>query len=125
MTERTNEAEIAAVTEVARAYYDGMIAGDEALLTRAFHSRACVVGNEEGKLSWQNLEEFILECKENAALNGAGQWRVDHLSFEGDTALVTLGGDYAGVWYSDDLSMLKVDGRWFIVHKTFYAHPAR
>ena len=29
MAERTNEAEIAAVTEVARAYYDGMIAGNE------------------------------------------------------------------------------------------------
>jgi len=122
--DRVHLAEIAAVTEVARAYYDGMIAGDEALLTRAFHPRACVVGNEEGKLCWQNLEEFILECKENV-LEGAGQWRVDHLSFEGDTALVSLGADYAGVWYSDDLSMLKVDGHWCIVHKTFYAHPAR
>jgi hypothetical protein len=25
----------------------------------------------------------------------------------------------------DGLSMLKVDGQWSIVHKTFYAHPAR
>jgi hypothetical protein len=125
MAERTNEAEIAAVTEVARAYYEGMIAGNEALLTRAFHPRACVVGNEEGELSWKNLEEFILECKENVALQGPGEWRLDRLSFEGDTALVTLGGDYAGVWWSDDLSMLKVDGQWSIVHKTFYAHPAR
>jgi hypothetical protein len=32
---------------------------------------------------------------------------------------------YAGVWCSDDLSTLKVDGQWSIVHKTFYPHPAR
>ena len=109
-----------------RAYYDGMIAGNEALLTRAFHPRACVAGNEEGRAVLEEPpEEFILECKENAALQGPGEWRLDRLSFEGDTALVNLGGDNAGVWCSDDLSMLKVDGQWSIVHKTFYAHPAR
>jgi hypothetical protein len=120
-----NEAEIAAVIEVVRAYYDGMIRGDEALLTRAFHPRACIVGNEDGELGWQNVEEFVVECKEWAARQGPGEWRLDRLSFEGDTALVTLGGDFAGTWYSDDLSLLKVDGQWCIVHKTFYEHAAR
>ena len=124
MAERTNEAEIAAVTEVARAYYDGMIRGDEALLSQAFHPRACIVGNEDGELYWTDVAEFIVECKEFADQQGPGDWRLDRLFFEGDTALVTLGGDYAGVWYSDDLSMLKIDGEWRIVHKTFYAHPA-
>jgi hypothetical protein len=47
---QTNEEDIAAVTEVARSYYEGMIAGDEALLSRAFHPRACIVGNSQG--SW-------------------------------------------------------------------------
>ncbi len=125
MAEETNEADIAAVTEVASVYYDGMIRGDESLLARAFHPRACIVGNEDGELYWKNLAEFIVECKEYAAEQGPGQWRVDHLSLEGDTALVTVGGDFAGVWYSDDLSMLKVDGQWCIVHKTFYGHPVR
>jgi hypothetical protein len=32
---QTNEEDIAAVTDVARAYYEGSIAGDEALLSRA------------------------------------------------------------------------------------------
>ena len=48
---------------------------------------------------------------------------LDGLSFEGDTALVRLGGQFAGVWYIDDLSMLRIDGAWRIVHKTFYPHP--
>ena len=45
------------------------------------------------------------------------------LSFEGDTALVKLGGLFAGIWYSDDLSLVLIDNAWRIVHKTFYAHP--
>jgi hypothetical protein len=48
MSQRTNEADIAAVTETVRAYYDGMMAGDETKLGHAFHPRACIVGNERG-----------------------------------------------------------------------------
>jgi hypothetical protein len=45
------------------------------------------------------------------------------LSASGDTALVRLGNRYAGVWCSDDLSMLRIDNSWRIVHKTFFPHP--
>ena len=123
MSQRTNEADIAAVAETVRTYYDGMMAGDEAKLARAFHPRACIVGNEGGKLSWSTLDEFVAECKEAVARAGPHEWRVDGVSFAGDTALVRLGGQFAGVWYSDDLSMLRIDDAWRIVHKTFYPHP--
>ena len=122
MSQRTNEADIAAVTEVVRAYYDGMIEGDAAKLGRAFHPRASIVGNEGGALSWSNLEEFVAECQ-GAVSKGPYEWRIERLSFEGDTAMVRLGGQFAGVWYSDDLSLVLTDDAWRIVHKTFYPHP--
>jgi putative lumazine-binding protein len=124
LTERTNEADIAAVTEVVHAYYDGMTEGDEAKLASAFHPRACIVGNYQGQLEWQTLEEFVAECKEAAGEAGAYELRIDGLSLQGDTALVRFGGRLAGEWYSDDLSMLRIDGVWRIVHKTWYVHPA-
>jgi hypothetical protein len=124
MSQRTNEADIAAVAETVRTYYDGMVAGDEAMLSRAFHPRACIVGNEHGELSWSTLDQFIAECRNAVAQAGPYDWRIDGLSFEGDTALVRLGGQFAGVWYSDDLSLLRIDDAWRIVHKTFYPHPA-
>jgi len=40
MGQRTSEADIAAVIDVLRTYYDGMIEGDPAKLGRAFHPRA-------------------------------------------------------------------------------------
>ena len=123
MSKPANEGDIAAVTETVRTYYDGMIEGDEAKLARAFHPRACIVGNEEGKFTWATLDEFVAECKKAVAEAGPHEWRIEGLSFEGDTALVRLGNRYAGVWYSDDLSMLRIDDAWRIVHKTFYPHP--
>ena len=123
MSQRTNEADIAAVAEIVRTYYDGMMAGDEAKLARAFHPRACIVGNEQGELYWATLAEFVADCKKAVAEAGPHEWRIDGLSFKGDTALVRLGGQYAGAWYSDDLSMLRIDDAWRIVHKTFYPHP--
>ena len=124
MSGRTNEADIAAVIEVVRAYYDGMIEGDAAKLGRAFHPRASIVGNERGALSWSTLEEFVAECKAAISEAASYDWRIERLSFEGDTALVSLGGPFAGVWYSDDLSLVRADDAWRIVHKTFYPHPA-
>lgn len=123
MSQRTNEAEIAAVTETVRVYYDGMMAGDGAMLGRAFHPRACVVGNEHGSFTWSTLDEFVAECEQAAADAGRHEWRIETLLFEGDIALVRLGGQFAGVWYTDDLSMVRIDDAWRIVHKTFYAHP--
>jgi len=123
LTERTNEADIAAVTEVVRAYYDGMTTGDEVKLTQAFHPRASVVGNLQGQLVWQTFEEFVAECKGAAGDAGASEWRIDGVSFQGDTALVRLGDQFAGDWYTNDLSMLRIDGAWRIVHKTWYVHP--
>jgi len=124
LTERTNEADIAAVTEVVQEYYDGMVKGDEGKLARAFHPRACIVGNYQGQLEWQTLEEFVAECKEASGHAGAYEWRIGGLSFQGDTALVRFGGQLAGDRYSDDLSLLRIDGAWRIVHKTWYVHPA-
>lgn len=123
MSQSTNEADTAAVTETVRTYYDGMMAGDEAKLGRAFHPRACIVGNEQGELYWATLDEFVAECKQGVAQAGTHEWRIEALSFEGDTALVRFVSQYAGVWYSDDLSMLRIDDAWRIVHKTFYPHP--
>ena len=64
MTGRANEADIAAVIDVVRAYYDGSIAGDEKLLTDAFHPHACIVGNYQGELEWLTLEIGRASCRE-------------------------------------------------------------
>ncbi|GAA1239616.1 nuclear transport factor 2 family protein [Oryzihumus leptocrescens] len=121
---QTNEADIAALMDVVRDYCEGMVAGDEKRLSRAFHPRACIVGNDQGELEWQTLEEFIHECQEAAQDAGPVVWQLEDLSIVGDTAAIRLGDQFAGEWFSDDLSLLRIDGTWCIVHKTWYVHPA-
>ncbi|HSS53212.1 MAG TPA: nuclear transport factor 2 family protein [Gaiellales bacterium] len=95
MSEQTNEADVAAVTEVVRAYYDGTMTGDEAKLASAFHPRACIVGTWEGKLDWVTRDEYIAECKDGTDEAGPYDSRFDGVSFEGGTAHVRLGGSTA------------------------------
>ena len=80
MSERTNEAEVAAVADCARAYHDGSIAGDEKLLRDAFHPRACIVGNYPGELEWLTLEEYIAECTDEKDESAPSEWRIVGLS---------------------------------------------
>ena len=64
MSHRTNEADIAAVTETVRTYYDGMMAGDEAKLAGAFHPRACIVGNDHGDaVGWCPAVDYRRCCR--------------------------------------------------------------
>jgi Putative lumazine-binding len=123
-TRQTNDADIAAVTDVVRAYYEGTMTGDEAKLAAAFHPRACIVGTWEGKLDWVTLAEYTAECQEAVADAGRFDLQIDGVSFAGDTAHVRLGAQHAGVYYDDNLSLVKEDDTWRIVHKTYYARPA-
>ncbi len=70
LAEQTNEADVTAVTEVVRAYYDGTMTGDQAKLASAFHPLACIVGTWDGKLDWVTRDEYIAECKKAPAKPG-------------------------------------------------------
>ena len=85
--------------------------------------RLLALSLERATTYWATVDEYVAECKNLVTEAGPYEWRIDGLSFEGDTALVRVGSQYASVWYSDDLSMLRIDGAWRIVHKTFYPHP--
>ena len=90
---------------------------DAAKLGHAFHPRASIVGNEGGEFTWATLDEFARPSAGAVWQAGPYEWRIEGLSFEGDTALVRLGGQFAGVWYSDDLSLVWIDDGWRIVHR--------
>jgi hypothetical protein len=51
-------------------------------------------------------------------------YRVDGLVLVGDTAVITVSGYCYGTWFTDHLSMIKIERMWRIVTKTFYAHPS-
>jgi hypothetical protein len=122
MYNRTDEADH--VISVAGKYYRAMVDADETELKRVFHPQASVVGNFDGALEFANLDEFIASTSDAKTGDKPFDYRVDGLVLVGDTAVITLGGYCYGTWFTDHLSMIKIDGTWRIVAKTFFAHPS-
>lgn len=112
------------IRATARAYLDGMVYADEAMLRGAFHAQAAVVGHSRGGLEWDTLDAFVA-----AVLRAGGPplgtpyfAEIETIDRTCDIAMIRLADDYLGSRYTDYLTLLKHDGRWLIVHKAFYEH---
>ena len=113
----------AAVRALAQEYYDTMVAADEAGIRRVFDPRATMAGHFQGDFLWANIDEFIAETREFFGKHGKIESRIEHIALHGDTAYALVGGRYAGVWFEDQLLMVKADGTWRVSAKTFWVKP--
>ncbi|MDA0219100.1 MAG: nuclear transport factor 2 family protein [Proteobacteria bacterium] len=113
-----------AVRALAQACYDTMVAGDEAGMREVFDARAPIVGNFEGSLLWQDLDAFVAEARELVGRHGKEESRIERIEIVGDTALAVVAGRYAGLWFRDQLAMVKCAGVWRIAAKTFHVAPS-
>jgi hypothetical protein len=104
-------------------YYTAMLDADGTKLKALFHPRAVIVGNFEGALEFSDLDAFLEGVSDAKTGDGPFNYHVDGTTVVGDTAVVTVSGNCYGTRFTDHLSMVKVDGKWLIVAKTFYAHP--
>jgi len=122
MYKRTDEAD--AVIATASDYYRAMMDADEAELRRLFHPQAPVIGNWDGQLAFASLDEFIVTTPDARTGDKPFDFRVENIILVGDTAVITVGNYCWGVWFTDHLSMIKLDSGWRIVAKTYYVHPS-
>ena len=122
MYKRTDEGD--AVITVASDYFKAMLDADEAELGRVFHPQADIVGHFDGEFGYTSLDDFIAMTPHAKTGDGPFDYRVEGLVLAGDTAVISVGGYCHSRWFTDHLSMVKIDGAWRIVSKTYYAHPA-
>ncbi|BCD85378.1 hypothetical protein PSm6_17850 [Pseudomonas solani] len=119
------EAERQAIEAVVRDYVEGMVRADATLLRSAFHPDSRIVGHFGPDLQWLSPEAFIAGLQARGPVVAEGEapvWRLESLDLTGDTALAKVTDVYAGLDFIDYLSLLKIDGRWRIVHKLFHLH---
>ena len=121
---QSNDEDLATVIALARTYYRAMVEGDGATLRQIFDARAPVVGTFDGTFMWQSLEEFITETEESIGKHGEPESTIDSLQVIGDTATVAVGGRYWERWFVDQLAMVRTEGSWRIVAKTFHVTPS-
>ncbi len=116
------ESEEAAVRAAIEHYFQGQATGQGEHFRKVFHTDSKLFFIREGKVTQWTAEEYISRASGKPAPDEAQRKRrIDSVDIAGDAALVKLTLDYPTVVFTDYMSMLKIDGKWMIVNKTFHA----
>jgi hypothetical protein len=114
--------EKAAVMLPLQNYIKGLQTGNSAYMRDAFEKNAKVQGYMGGQfISW-NMEEYAARFSGKPAADEAQRERsIELLDITGDVAVGKVVSDYPTVKFTDYMSILKIDGVWKIVAKSFHA----
>jgi len=113
----------AAVEQAVQYYFDGLDTNDPALLKKAFYSEAQLMAIRNGSYSETPFENWIKNFGPKKPSGGDKLYEIMHLDVAGTAALVKTHLEYPNVTYYDYLALLKIDGNWKIVNKSYHAIP--
>lgn len=120
-----NRSDFSDIEAVVETYVNAMTLGDATAMRRVFAERACCIGHFGGGLEWDDLDGFIAAVEaEKAAPGTEVYWRMNGIDVVGDTAVVRVENDWAGMRFDDILTLLRHEGRWVIVSKLFHHRAA-
>lgn len=115
-------AEDAAVRAAIDHYMQGHATGDGAHYRKVFHPESKLFFVRDGKFAQRTSEEYIAGAKGTPAPDEAQRKRtIEWIDVSGTAAIAKLRLDYPDVTFVDYMSLLKIDGEWKIVNKTFHA----
>src|ERR1044072_942654 len=118
---RAQNAEEMAVRETIENYFRGHATGNGDYFKKAFHADAKLFWIRDGQLAERTSAEFINGASGQPAPDEARRKRsIESVDITGNAAIVKVALDYPDAHIIDYMSMLKVDGQWKIVNKTFY-----
>jgi hypothetical protein len=105
-------------------YINGQATGDPEFMRKAFHPDAKIVSSRDGKLNQLTVTEFAGRFNGKPAADELQRKRrIDSLKISGNAAVGVIILDYPQVKFTDIMSLLKIDGEWKIINKTFYMEP--
>lgn len=117
-TQTTDEA---AVRAALQHYLDGHATGLGAHFDSVFHERANLYWIADGAVQTRTGEAYIAGASGRPAANESERRRrITWVEVTGSTAVARIDLDYPGAWFTDYMSLLKVDGEWRIVNKIFH-----
>jgi len=119
---RAQSPEEAAVRKPLEAYLRGHVTGDGRHMREAFWPEGHLVFVKEGKLTTLSAEAFAARF---SGKRGDPQVRrsIERVEVAGNAATATVLLDGPTHRITDYMTLLKVDGAWRIIHKSFHAEP--
>jgi protease I len=115
--------EIHSIGETIEHYFYGMHTGDTARLRKAFHPDAYLFGYYHGEFSRISLEEWMAEVEAMDRPIDSGEtfdMRIVAMDVTGPTATVKVALLYAGLRFTDYLTLMQFDNTWKIINKSYH-----
>lgn len=114
-------AELEEATQTVQLYFDGMIQQDRGKLEEAFFSEARLIGYRGDQLFVTPFEEWATGTSMGSPRDPSlYRNEIKAIRVVGNTALVETELYWPGIYYYDFLTLLKMDGKWKIVHKSWH-----
>ncbi len=113
------DAEEKAIREIIQLYFQGDINRDVESLKKAFHPRAeLLTADEEGRLRVLTQPEWHERVRQTPERERPTA-KILHIDRAGNAAVAKTQLIFSNGRFTDFLSLLKLDGRWMIINKTY------
>ena len=107
-------------------YFKAQATGNGDLIRQAFHTEGKIIFISEGKFTQWSVEEFAGRFNGKSAADEEKRKRsFDILDIAGNAAIAKVTLDYPTVKFTDYMTLLKIDGEWKIINKTFTSEPKK
>lgn len=112
-----------AIEQTIQTYFDGLYEGDADKLASVFHETSALTYEQDGQLVVLPLAQWLKAVRERPAPKAKGLARDDAILLIDQsgptTAFVKVKCQMPPRYFTDYLSLLKVDGRWQVAQKVF------
>ena len=106
-------------------YLKGHETGNPEYMKKAFYTEGKLIFVREGKYTTRTFEEYIAGMKDGKPAADEAQRKrwIESIDISGNAATGKIILDYPNVKFTDYMTLLKIEGEWKIVNKSFYAEP--
>lgn len=117
-------ADEAAVREVVGLYLESHATGDGQHVGRAFHPELKLYWVRDGVLNQRPGTEYVAGFRGTPPADEAQRRRwIEMVDVSGSAAVAKVVLDYPNARFTDYFTLLKIDGAWKIMNKTFHSEP--
>ncbi len=113
----------AAIEQAIQTYFDGLYEGDADKLASVFHDTSALTYEHDGQRVVLPLAQWLAAVRQRPAPKAAGLARDDAILWLDQsgptTAFVKLKCQIPPRYFTDYLSLLKIDGQWRVAQKVF------
>jgi hypothetical protein len=105
-------------------YLKGHETGNPEFMRKAFYTEGKMIFIRDGKYSARTFAEYIGGMSGKPAVDEAQRKRwIEKVEIVGNAGIGTIILDYPNGKFTDYMTLLKIDGEWKIVNKSFHLEP--